>query len=97
MKIFSFWIPSSCSDASLRLQVLVLAVHRNRIFRMHQRINQLDLFLACMSGNMDILENNLCTLHRQLVDDSRYSFFIPGNRIRGLKIIVSFGPMETFL
>ena len=50
---------------------------------MNQRINQLDLFLTCMSGNMDILENNLCTLHLQLVDNSRYGFFVTGNRIRG--------------
>ena len=59
----------------------VLTVHRNRILRLHQGIDQLDLLLAGMSGNMDILEDYVGTLHRQLVDNARYSFFISRNRI----------------
>ena len=44
-------------------------MNRDCIFRFYQRIDQLDFFLAGMSGNMDILENNLRTLHGKLIDN----------------------------
>ena len=37
----------------------VLTMDRNGIFRFYQGVDQLDFLLAGMSGNMDILENNL--------------------------------------
>ena len=57
------------------------AVDRNCIFGMHQRIDQLDLFLAGMTGYMHILEDHLCSLHGQLIDNLGNCFFISRNRI----------------
>ena len=37
-------------------QMTVLTMDRDRIFRFYKGVDQLDLFLAGMSGNMDILE-----------------------------------------
>ena len=54
---------------------------RNGIFRFYEGVDQLDLLLAGMSGNMDILENNLGSLHRQFVDDLGNCLFISGDRI----------------
>ena len=62
-------------------QMTVLAMDRDRIFRFHKGIDQLDFFLACMSGHMDILENNLGALHGQLIDNLGNCFFISGDRI----------------
>ena len=59
----------------------VLAMYRNRILRMYQRIDQLDLLLTCMSGNMYILKNNIRTLHIKLVNDLGNCFLIARNRI----------------
>ena len=70
MKMLSFGMPKAVGNIRLGLHVAVLTVNRDRIFRMHQRIDQLDLLLAGMAGNMDILENHVGSLHGQLVDDS---------------------------
>ena len=63
-------------------QMSVFTMNRDCIFRFYQRIDQLDFFLAGMSGNMDILENNLRTLHGKLIDNLGYRFLISRNRIR---------------
>ena len=47
-----------------------------------QGIDQLDFFLAGMSGNMDILEDNLGTFHGKLIDNLGYSLLISWNRVR---------------
>ena len=62
-------------------QMTVLTMDRNGIFRFYEGVDQLDLLLAGMSGNMDILENNLGSLHRQFVDDLGNCLFISGDRI----------------
>ena len=59
----------------------VFTMHRNRIFRMNQRIDQLDLFLTCMAGYVGILENNIRPFHRKLIDHSGNCFFISRNRV----------------
>ena len=56
-------------------------MNRNRIFRFYQRVNQFDLFLTGMTGNMNILENNLCTFHGQFINDTGHCFFITRNRV----------------
>ena len=50
-------------------QMTVFSMHRNRIFRSHQRVDQLNLLLTRMTGYMYILENNLCTFHGQFIDN----------------------------
>ena len=65
----------------LGFHMTVLSVNRDRIFRMHQRIDQLDLLLAGMAGNMNILENHVGSHHGQLVDDLGNSFLVARNRI----------------
>ena len=62
-------------------QMSVFTMNRDCIFRFYQRIDQLDFFLAGMSRNMDILENNLRTLHGKLIDNLGYRFLISRNRI----------------
>ena len=59
----------------------VFTMNRDCIFRFYQRIDQLDFFLAGMSGNMDILEDNLCSLHGKLIDNLGHRFLISRNRI----------------
>ena len=70
----------SC-DTLLCLQMLVLTMYRNRILRLHERINQLYLFLAGMSRYMNILENYICSLAVELVNDIRYILLISRNRM----------------
>ncbi len=62
-------------------QMTVFTMDRNCIFRFYKGVDQLNLLLAGMSGYMDILENNLCTLHGQFVDNLGNCLFISGNRI----------------
>ena len=57
-------------------------MNRDRIFRFYQRIDQFQFFLTCMTGYMCILENNLGTFHRKLVDNLGYSLLITWNRMR---------------
>ena len=66
----------------LRSQMTVFTMYRNCIFRLHKGVDQLDFLLAGMSGYMCILENNLGTFHRKLVDNLGYSLLITWNRMR---------------
>ena len=68
-------------DMFLCSQMSVFTMNRNRIFWSYQRIDQFDFFLAGMSGYVNILENNLCTLHGQLIDNLGNGFLISRNRI----------------
>ena len=61
--------------------VFVFSMDRDGIFRANQRIDQFHLFLAGMTGYMGIVENNLCALNIQVIDNSGNSFFISRNRI----------------
>ena len=54
------------------------------------------ILLAGMSGYVGILVDNLCALHRQLVDNSATAFSLPGIGVE-LKITTSPGMIETFL
>ena len=54
----------------LRCQMTELSMDRNRIFRVYQRINQLDFFLAGMSGYVRVLENNFRAFSGKVVDDT---------------------------
>ena len=65
----------------LGCQMSVFTMNRNCIFRFNQRIDQFDFLLACMSGNMNILEDNFCTLHGKFIDNLGYRFLISRNRI----------------
>ena len=58
-----------CCHTCLRFTVFELAMYRNCIFRMKQGVDQFDLFLAGMSGYVSILENNICALAVQIVND----------------------------
>jgi len=68
---------------NLRLcdQMLVFSMHRNRVQRIYQRINQLDIFLARMSADMYIFENHICTLAHQFIDHTGNRFLISRNRM----------------
>ena len=61
----------------------VFTMHRDRIFRMHQRIDQLDLLLAGMAGNMNAVAffvNNVGAEFIKVINCARYEFFVAGNR-----------------
>ena len=68
---------------NLRLcnQMLVFSMHRNRVQRIYQRINQLDIFLARMSADMYIFENHICALAHQFIDHTGNRFLISRNRM----------------
>ena len=40
----------------------VFSVNGDSVFGLHERVNKLNLFLARMSRNVSILENNVCAL-----------------------------------
>lgn len=81
---------------NLRLcnQMLVFSMHRNRVQRIYQRINQLDIFLARMSADMYIFENHICTLAHQFIDNTGNRFLISRNRM-GTEYNGTFGLMVT--
>ena len=62
-------------------QMSVFTMNRDCIFRFYQRIDQLDFFLAGMSGYVCILENNLGTFHGKFVDNLGYGFLITRDRV----------------
>ena len=64
----------------MRLQMAVLTMNRDRILRLCQCVDQLDLLLTGMAGYMCILLNDLCTLCCQLVDNLGYILLIARNR-----------------
>ena len=68
-------------NLGLCLQMLVFTMHGYCVLRMDQGIDQLDLFLAGMSGYMSILENNICPLLEELVDHMGNCFFISRDRV----------------
>ena len=55
---------------------------RDRIFRIHQRIDQLDILSARMSRYMNILKDDICTLAHQIIDDTGNRFLVTRNRVR---------------
>ena len=59
----------------------VLAVNRDCVFRFHKGIDQLQILLAGMSGNMCILEDNLCAFCRQLIDHAGNRLLISRDRV----------------
>ena len=61
--------------------MLIFSMHRYRILGVYQRVDQLYIFPAGMTGHMNILENNICTLTHQLVDNAGNRFFVSRNRI----------------
>ncbi len=67
----------------LPLQMPVLAVNRERVFRLHQRVDHLDLLLAGVSGHMRVLEDDLRALHTQLVDDLGHRLLVARDRVGG--------------
>ena len=71
-----------CCNACLRFPMFKLSMYRNCIFWMQQRVDQLDFFLTCMSGYMSILENNICALTIQIIDNLGNCFLISRNWIR---------------
>ncbi len=52
-------------------QMPVFSMYRNYIVWLGQRMDQLDFLLAGMTRHMSILENHVCSLHRQFVDNLR--------------------------
>ena len=68
-------------DIAVRDEVLVFAVNRDRILRLHQRIDQLEILLAGVTGDMHILEDDVRALHQQFVDDVRHGLFVAGDRV----------------
>ena len=68
-------------DLRLRLPVLVLAVDRHRIARLHKAVDQLDLLLTGMSGNMHILKDHIRPLLLQLVDHIGDRLLIARDRV----------------
>ena len=68
-------------NSRLGFQMPVFPVNRDGVFGFYQRVDQLDLFLAGMSGHMGILENDVGALAAQLVDDLRDCLFISRNGI----------------
>ena len=70
-------------NLGLCLQMLVFTMHGYCVLRMDQGIDQLDLFLAGMSGYMSILENNICAFAEQLVDDLGDGLFIARDGVGG--------------
>ena len=55
-------------------------MNRNRVFRTHQSVDQLDLFLTCMAGYVGILIDYFGALHGQFVDNLGHGLLIAGNR-----------------
>ena len=62
-------------------QVTVLAVHRNRVFRLYKRIDEFQLFLTGMSGYVGILEDDFRALCRKLVYHAGNRFLISRNGV----------------
>ena len=56
-------------------------MHRNGILRFYQGVDQFDLFLTGMTGYMYVLENNVCTLHGKLIDNTGNCLFISRDRV----------------
>ena len=76
-----FLYTHSLSQFRTGFQMLIFTMNRNCILRLCQSIDQLDLFLAGMTGNMCILENNLCTLAVKFIDNIRNRLLIARNRV----------------
>ena len=75
--------PEGFRDMSLSLKMSPLSVHRDRVLRPDQRIDELDVLLAGVSGNMRILENHFRSDLGQLIDDIRDGFLVARNRMGG--------------
>ena len=73
--------PKILYNMLLRCQMTIFSMDRDRISRFDKGIDQFDLFLAGMSGNVDILEDNLRTLHGELVDNLGYCLLISRDRV----------------
>ena len=66
----------------MRLQMALLAVERNEKARMQQRVHDLQLLLAGVTGDVQTLElvvDDLCALAVELVDDLADGLFIAWN------------------
>lgn len=59
----------------------VLSMYRNGILRFYQGVDQFDLFLTGMTGYMYVLENNVCTLHGKLIDNTGNCLFISRDQV----------------
>ena len=66
----------------MRAQVPHLAVHRDRVLRTHQRVDQLDLLLAGVAGHVSVLEDDLGPDLGEVVDHVGDGFFISRDRMR---------------
>ena len=55
----------------MAFQVTEFTVNRYKILWLYQAVDQLQLFLARMSGYVRILENNIRSLFREFIDDIR--------------------------
>ena len=73
--------PKTVGQICLCFQMTVFAMYRNRVFRPDQRINQFNFLLTGMTGYMRVLENDVCSLHGELIDHSGYRFLISRNRL----------------
>ena len=62
-------------------KMLVLSMNRDCVLWIDKRINKLYILLAGMTGNMDILEYNVCTLHHELIDDTCNRLLISRYRV----------------
>ena len=62
------WDSQILRNVLLGGKMTVFPVNRNRIFRTDKRIDQFDFLLTGMSLHMHILEDNLGSFHRKLID-----------------------------
>ena len=79
-------------------QMLLLAMDRDKIFRLDDPKHQLLLLLAGMAGNMNVIHlfiNNFRSQLHQLVDYLADRFSLPGIGFAEI-ITQSFGQIETF-
>ena len=75
-----FLISQITQKLCLRLEVAEFAVHGNRVSGLYQMVNQFDVFLAGVTGRVDILGNDVRSLQHKLVDDARDRLLIARNR-----------------
>lgn len=68
------------------VQHAVFAVHRDEIFRFHQRVHEFEFLLACVAGDMHVgnaVVNHVRAAAIQLIDDPGNHDFVARNRRRG--------------
>ena len=82
------------------IKMPVFAVHGNEILRFDQRMDELKLFLARVTGHMDFgkrVIDNVCAGLDQLVEYARYAFFVSGDGSCGYDDHVAGADFQLFV